>query len=66
MSTQPLAAAVVPNAAINAATASSTKPSNGRAPLVDAAALAAELGVSRDYVYEHAAELGALRLGESK
>jgi hypothetical protein len=34
-----------------------------REPLVDAATLAAELGVSRDWVYEHAAELGALRLG---
>ena len=34
-----------------------------RASLVDAAQLAAELGVSRDWVYEHAGELGALRLG---
>jgi hypothetical protein len=31
--------------------------------LVDAARVAEHLGVSRDYVYEHAAELGALRLG---
>jgi hypothetical protein len=38
-------------------------PSTERAPLVDASALAAELGVSRDFVYEHSAELGALRLG---
>jgi hypothetical protein len=30
------------------------------AGLVDAAAVAAHLGVSRDYVYEHASELGAL------
>jgi hypothetical protein len=35
-----------------------------RAPLVDVGALAAELGVSRAYVYEHADELGALRLGK--
>jgi hypothetical protein len=34
-----------------------------RVALVDAAALAVELGVSRDWVYEHADELGALRLG---
>ncbi len=32
-------------------------------PLVDAIALARLLGVSRAYVYEHADELGALRLG---
>jgi hypothetical protein len=31
--------------------------------LVDARQLAAELGVSTDYVYSHAAELGAMRLG---
>ena len=31
--------------------------------LVDAATLARELGVSRAYVYEHATELGAVRLG---
>jgi hypothetical protein len=36
---------------------------SSRAPLVDAGTLAAELGVSRGYVYEHADELGALRLG---
>src|SRR5436305_9732304 len=30
---------------------------------VDAAALAVELGVERDWVYAHAEELGALRLG---
>lgn len=30
---------------------------------VDAATLAAELGVERDWVYAHADELGALRLG---
>jgi len=34
-----------------------------RTPLVDANALAAELGVSRDFIYEHAAQLGVLRLG---
>jgi hypothetical protein len=38
-------------------------PARARGPLVDAAALAAELGTSRDFIYEHAAELGALRLG---
>jgi hypothetical protein len=38
-------------------------PVRERTPLVDAATLAVELGVSRDFVYEHAAELGALRLG---
>jgi hypothetical protein len=31
--------------------------------LVDARELAKELGVSIDYVYAHAAELGAMRLG---
>jgi hypothetical protein len=34
-----------------------------RVALVDASTLAAELGISRDYVYEHSEELGALRLG---
>jgi excisionase family DNA binding protein len=34
--------------------------------LVDARELAALLGVSVDYVYEHAAELGALRLGSGR
>jgi len=38
-------------------------PSVDRTPLVDAATLAAELGVSRDWVYEHASELRAMRLG---
>jgi len=33
-------------------------------PLVDAATLAGLLGVSRAYVYEHATDLGALRLGD--
>lgn len=31
--------------------------------LVDAAAVAAMLGVTRGWVYEHASELGAVRLG---
>jgi len=31
---------------------------------IDAAEVARRLGVSRDYVYEHAEELGAIRLGE--
>ncbi len=34
------------------------------ARLVDAQTLAAELGVSRAFVYEHAGELGAQRLGD--
>jgi hypothetical protein len=34
------------------------------APLVDATTLAAELGVSRQFVYEHRAKLGALKLGD--
>lgn len=34
-----------------------------RRPLIDASALAIELGVSRDFIYEHATELGAIRLG---
>jgi hypothetical protein len=33
-------------------------------PLVDAAALAEQLGVSRSWVYEHALELGGVPLGE--
>lgn len=33
-------------------------------PLVDAATLADMLGVDRSYVYAHADELGAIRLGE--
>jgi hypothetical protein len=32
-------------------------------PLVDAATLGRELGVSRQFVYDHAEELGVLRLG---
>ncbi|HMJ02271.1 MAG TPA: hypothetical protein VK506_04980 [Conexibacter sp.] len=32
--------------------------------LVDAGAIAAQFGVSRSWVYEHATELGAIRLGE--
>jgi len=35
------------------------------AQLVDAARVAAELGASRDWVYAHADELGAIRLGDS-
>lgn len=31
--------------------------------LIDAAEVARRLGVSRDYVYRHADELGAIRLG---
>ena len=31
-------------------------------PLVDAAAVARELGVSREYVYRHAARFGAVKL----
>ncbi len=40
-----------------------TAPVRSREP---ATALAAELGVSRDYVYEHAAELAAIRLGNGR
>jgi hypothetical protein len=32
--------------------------------LVDAAEIARRFGVSRDYVYEHADDLGAVRLGD--
>jgi hypothetical protein len=35
-----------------------------RASLVDAADLARVLGVERDWVYRHAARLGAIRLGD--
>ena len=38
--------------------------SENSASLVDAAAVAAHLGVTRAYVYEHAVELGAMRLGK--
>jgi hypothetical protein len=41
-----------------------TPPHSGR--LVDAATLARELGVERDWVYAHADELGAVRLGGPK
>jgi hypothetical protein len=34
--------------------------------LVDAAAVAAAMGVSRDYVYRHAGELGGRRVGEGE
>lgn len=34
------------------------------AELVDAAAIARLFGVSRDFVYQHADELGAVRLGD--
>src|ERR1700722_6712247 len=34
--------------------------------LVDARELARQLGVSVDYVYEHSAQLGALRLGNGR
>jgi hypothetical protein len=34
-----------------------------REPFVDAACVARHLGVERDFVYEHAAQLGAHRLG---
>jgi hypothetical protein len=32
-------------------------------PLIDAAELARLLGVQRGFIYDHAAELGAIRLG---
>lgn len=37
--------------------------SEASARLIDASALARELGVERDWVYSHAEDLGALRLG---
>lgn len=54
-------------AAIAEATAARLAEIVGAAPgtfaLVDARQLARELGVSLDYVYAHATELGAMRLG---
>ncbi len=41
----------------------SEKPEPGPTSLIDAAALAGRLGVSRAWVYEHAELLGARRLG---
>ncbi len=38
-------------------------PTSGRATLVDAGELARRLKVERSWVYEHAVELGAIRLG---
>ena len=35
------------------------------APLVDAATVACELGVSRDFVYRNAGRFGAVKLGDS-
>ena len=35
-------------------------------PLLDAAAVARQLGRSRAWVYQHAAELGAVRLGDGE
>jgi hypothetical protein len=35
----------------------------GKAPLVDAATVAAELGISRALVYQHAERLGGVRIG---
>jgi hypothetical protein len=52
-----------PTAAYTPAGVSPQNPAHAREPLIDANALAIDLGVSRDFVYEHAAELGALRLG---
>jgi len=45
--------------------ADSPEPRNG-SQLVSADALARWLGVSRSHVYEHADDLGAIRLGEGK
>jgi hypothetical protein len=42
---------------------SSSSSSSSSRGLVDAATLAAELGVTRSWVYEHRAELGAIQLG---
>lgn len=57
----PLAAAV-PSVS-RAPLADPQNPAREGLALVDAATLAAEWNVSRDWVYEHADELGALRLG---
>jgi hypothetical protein len=38
----------------------------GSMRFVDASAVARELGVERDWVYEHARELGAIRLGSPR
>jgi hypothetical protein len=40
------------------------EPADGNGHLLDAAAIAARFGVSRDWVYSRADELGAIRLGE--
>jgi hypothetical protein len=37
---------------------------NGTEPMIDAAEVARRLGVSRDYVYRHAHELGGVRRGD--
>ena len=42
------------------------EPSRPSTRLVDATELAAVLGVSRDAIYAHAAELGAVRVGAGK
>lgn len=47
-------------------TASPTSPANHAWRLVDAWTLARMLGVSRRFVYEHADDLGAVRLGGPK
>jgi hypothetical protein len=58
---------VVPDVAERVAQllAESTAPAQ-RTGLVDAAAVADELGVSRAWVYEHADELGVERIGEGE
>jgi len=48
-----------------AATPTTTTPAPATR-LVDAATVARELAVSRSFVYEHAAELGAERIGEGQ
>lgn len=57
---QPAASAPEPMASLQRAALAD----GGGDRLVSAAALARELGVSRAFVYAHAAELGAIRLGE--
>jgi hypothetical protein len=54
---------MTPNGASTPALARPQDAARVREPLIDANALAIELGVSRDFVYEHANELGVLRLG---
>lgn len=60
-----LAARLAPRlAALLADALVSAPPAAGNGALIDAAALAGALGVSRAFVYDHADELGVVRLGD--